>query len=155
MDDGSDIDLSDSEGEEDDRKDIKDENFVEINIHSASSTDEECHFETNDIQTILTDHKNMVAQKIKSRFILYNTFDPIHERYVKKIWSCVEGQNGLVTKYIVWNYYRDCAKKSVRDVIKKLYYNGQPKIAVIYFHDDMEYRFMIKEYMINKISLLS
>jgi hypothetical protein len=75
----------------------------------------------------------------KNQLFLNNSTDPTNGKLVKEIWRFKLYDHDRRQKYdLIWQYYRDRARKSVADLYKELYKpNKVEKLRVIYSGDSI------------------
>ena len=73
----------------------------------------------------------------KNPVFLHNCTDPLNGKLVKEIWLYKKYDHDKKEKYdLVWQYYRDRARKSVEDFYKDMYKpNKTEKLRIIYNGD--------------------
>jgi hypothetical protein len=88
---------------------------------------------------------------IKNKNIIQNSWDPINEKYVKKIWAHKKTKLDREKRDLIWEYYRHRNKWPVTEAFKKTYYKNVRDVVVIYFDDPVQHRFLLDLEMIDKI----
>ena len=73
----------------------------------------------------------------KNQLFLKNSTDPTNCKLVKEIWRFKLYDHDRRQKYdLIWQYYRDRARKSVTDLYKELYKSNKiEKLRIIYSGD--------------------
>ena len=86
---------------------------------------------------------------IKNNQMLNNCFDPIVNKYVKKVWAFKRTKLNRVKRDLIWEFFRNRKKQSFTETLRKTYYKNIKNVTVIYFDDPVEHNFDLTRDMID------
>ena len=103
--------------------------------------------------TITHDRENLPSKikHIKNETILTNSWDPINEKYVKKVWAYKKTKLDRIKRDLIWEYYRHRNRTHVGEIIKKTFYKNVKNVTIIYFDDPIQHNFDLTQEMIDKV----
>ena len=104
---------------------------------------------------------------IKNQLYLKNSWDPIKEKYVKRIWAhkLMKISKKKMIKFVdsgktpvqkekrdqIWTYFRHRGKASITETLLKTYYKNVKDVTIIYFDDPVQYRFVVTDEMVKQL----
>lgn len=84
---------------------------------------------------------------IKNTFFLDNTFHPLFNKYVKKVWAYKKTKLDRTKRDLIWEYYRDRKRKPIANVLLETFYKNVRDVMIIYFDDPIQYSYTIDDEM--------
>jgi len=82
---------------------------------------------------------------IKNNLMLDNSFNPLNNKYVKKIWVYKTTKMDRIKRDMFWEYFRDRKRHNIPETLLKAYYKNRKDATIIYFDDPVQYEFTITD----------
>lgn len=76
---------------------------------------------------------NKMLKNTKNKLYLDNTYDPINNMFVHKIFEWKITKIGRKKRHLVWQYYRDRNRLSVSEFYRNNFYRNKRNVSIIFY----------------------